>query len=205
MNKLDKFLQAKSDKPQQAKREKQQRLSKGGGTNKAYRNAHLGVTPRANMCCRRAHGQRESLVATFGTVVAIVPPMQATVVETRTIFRGAILLRCIHVLHGKCMLRVAYVKPGLKSIDLGQICRLTIRVKESGRCLGLKDASSKMSCHSRIGPAAPLVLLLTLYLFAAVRVRRRGFGSDGSTSSPPARLQIVDCMFTKHASLTGPT
>jgi hypothetical protein len=78
------------------------------------------------------------------------------------------------------MLCVADVEPGLESVDHGQILCLAIHVKESGRCFGLKDASRQMSCRSRIGPAAPQALVLTLSLFAAVRVRRRGFGSDGS-------------------------
>jgi hypothetical protein len=79
------------------------------------------------------------------------------------------------------MLGVADVQSGLEAVDRGQIFRLINRVKKSEWCLGLKDASSQMSCRSSIGPLAPLSLWLTLSLFAAVRVRRLGFGSNGPT------------------------
>jgi hypothetical protein len=92
-------------------------------------------------------------------VMVIVPPAQAAVMRTKTIFRVA------WKMHGKRLLRIAYVEPGLESIDLSQINRLTIRGKESGRFLGLIAASSQMSCRSCIGPAAPLAILLTLSLF----------------------------------------
>ncbi len=146
----------------------------------------LGLLPVPTcVACRRTHGRSESLVAghsaTLDAVVVIVPPMQSAVVGTRTIFRVAILLCSMHMLHGKNMLRVADVQPGLEAVDRGQIFRLTIRVKESGWCLGLIDASSQMSCRSHIGPAAPLTLWLTLYFLALVRVRRWGFGSNGPT------------------------
>jgi hypothetical protein len=132
------------------------------------------------MCCCSAHGRRESLVAghsaTLGAIVVVVPTMQAAVVGTRTKFRGAILLCSVHMLHGKSMLGVADVQSGLEAVDRSQIFRLAIRVEESGWCLGLNDASGQMSCRSSIVPAAPLTLWLTLSLFAAVRVRRLGFG-----------------------------
>ena len=137
------------------------------------------------MCCCSAHGRRVSLVAghsaALGAIVVVVPTMHSTIMRARTRSRGAILLCSIHVLHRKCILCVADVQPSLEAFDLGQIPRLTIRVKESGRCLGLKDASGQMSCRSLVGPAAPLALLLTLDFLASVRVRRRGFGSDGPT------------------------
>ncbi len=159
--------------------------AKRGGQTKPTGTPTLGLPPRAHMCCCSAHGRRESLVAghsaTLGAIVVVVPTIQAAVLGTRTRFRGAILLCNIHVLHGKCMLGVADVQSGLEAVDRGQIFRLTIRVKESGWCLGLKDASSQISCGSSIGPAAPLTLWLTLCFLVAVRVRRLGFGSNGPT------------------------
>jgi hypothetical protein len=95
--------------------------AKGKGRTKPTGTPTLGLPPVPNhMCCRSTHGRRESLVAghsaTLNAVVVVIRPMQAAVMGTRAMFRGAILVRCVHVLHGKCMLCVADVKPGLDRV-----------------------------------------------------------------------------------------
>jgi hypothetical protein len=70
---------------------------------------------------------------------------------------------------------------GPQLLDFSHIFRLTIRAKESERCLCLKSSSCKMTWRSRRLPVAPcrLGLLLVFCLCTTVRVRCRAFGCRG--------------------------
>ena len=75
-----------------------------------------------------------------------------------------------------CVARCGQHGPQL--LDFSHILRLTIRAKESGRCLGLKSSSSEMTWRTRALPAAScrLALILAFLLFTAFKVRGKAFG-----------------------------
>ena len=150
-----------------------------GGAHVTDRRSNLRVASGAYVsgyspqCCGAGGVFRHGLA--LRTVVVVVPPVTPAVVRARANCRGAILHCVCVLLHNKCVLRVVQGGPGLELLNFCHILRLTILAKESGRCLGLKCASSQMGCLSRVVPVAPLALWLTLRsaLGATVRV---GFG-----------------------------
>ena len=152
------------------------------GSSVPYRHSHFGVSLCANVRCRSPHGVGVSAVsrhhAALCAVVVIVPAMDTTVVRARTLSRRAILC-CIRVLlQRKSVGSARRGQHGPQLLDFSHILRLTIRAKESGRCLGLKSSSCEMTWRSRTLPAAPcrLALILAFLLFTAVKVSGQAFG-----------------------------
>jgi hypothetical protein len=81
-------------------------------------------------------------------------------------------------------------------LDFSHILRLTIRAKESGRCLGLKFSPCKTTWRRRSGPIAPCcfrpLLPFAIVLFALVAFDCWGRGSTGKWCQSRLRDQVWD-------------
>ena len=162
------------------------------GSGEPYRHSDFRIAPCAHMRCRSPHCVSELGISrhytTLFSIVAVVPTMETTVVGSRTLCRRAILC-CIRVLlHKKRMIRARRVEHGPQLLDFSHILRLTIRAKESGRSLGLKSSSCKMTCCSRSLPVPPCSrrLLLTF-------LRRLRLGSRFWVRAPPEKGAVPVC------------
>jgi hypothetical protein len=155
------------------------------GSGVPYRHAHFGVSPCAHMRCGGLHDvcvpRVSRYLTAFSAIVVVVPAMKSTVMGTRTRSRRAILCRIRVLLQEKSVGSALCADEGPQLLDFSHIFRLTIRAKESGRCLCLKSSSCKMTRSSRRLPVAlcRLGLLLAFCLCATVRVRCRAFGCRG--------------------------
>jgi hypothetical protein len=162
------------------RRRRKKGVRRGSGV--PYRHSHFGVPPCANVRCCSPHGVGVSAVsrhhAALCAVVIIVPSMETTVVGARTLNRRAILPRIRVLLQRKHVSSARRGQHGPQLLDFSHILRLTIRAKESGRCLGLKSSSCEMTWRRRTLPVAPcrLALILAFLLFTAVKVRGQAFG-----------------------------
>jgi hypothetical protein len=156
------------------------------GSGEPYRRSYFGVSPCAHIHALSQPAWRQctcGLVPSRGILCRCdhCSSHEDHSSEIEGVEPKSHLCRIPALLHQKRVGSARRGQHGPELLDFSHIFCLTIRAKESGRCLGLKSSSCEMTWRRRILPAAPcrLGLLLAFLLGTVVKVSCRAFGCRG--------------------------